>query len=140
MAERFLKLCLIVLGALLVIHTGGPIMAGDSATNVEVFVDLDGDGFDDNESDVNKDGVPDLVCPVAGPKMLASTADIFSGQPRITAPVVKTSNAQKFGLRKFSIRALMVNRAGMKNGFPDEKSSGMASGSAACPGGACGGI
>lgn len=137
MTVRFLKFCLIAVGALLVIHLGGPTLANDAAKSVEVFVDLDGDGFDDNESDVNKDGVPDLVCPVEAPKILVSTADIFSGQSQLAVPAVKKNNVQRFGLRSFSIRALMVNRASLTTGF-DNIGSGAALGTEACPGGNCG--
>ena len=137
MTVKFLKLCLILIGALLVIHVGGPTWAKDEVKSVEVFVDLDGDGFDDNESDVNKDGVPDLVCPVEAPKFLASTADIFSGDSQFSAPMVKKSNAQRFGLRSFSVRALAGNRASVSTGF-DEIGSAAALGAEACPGGNCG--
>lgn len=137
MSVRVLKLCLIAGGALLFIHAGGSIQAGDAAKTVEVFVDLDGDGFDDNESDVNKDGVPDLVCPVEAPKFLVSTADIFSSESQTSVPVVKVSNAQRFSLRSFSVRALLANRASVSTGFED-LGSAAALGAEACPGGNCG--
>lgn len=133
MSMRVLKLCYVAIGVLLFIHAGGPIQA----KNVEVFVDLDGDGFDDNESDVNKDGVPDLVCPVAVPKFLVSTADIFSSESQTSAPVAKISNAQRFSLRSFSVRALLANRASVSTGFED-LGSAAALGAEACPGGNCG--
>lgn len=137
MTVRFLKLCLIAIGALLVIHTGGEILAEDSAKNVEVFIDLDGDGFDDNESDVNKDGVPDLVCPVDVPQTSTSASDIFGGTSSTPTKAAKKTNAQRFGLRSFSIRALLTNRANMTTGF-DDIGSGAALGAEACPGGNCG--
>ena len=130
------KLLILALGGLLILGAGGNIWA---ANIVEVFVDLDGDGFDDNESDVNKDGVPDLVVPVAVPQMLVSADDIFGGGTA-TAPTraAKKTNAQHFGLRSFSTRAQSVSRSGLKCGFPDEQGTGTAAGSAACPGGVCG--
>lgn len=130
------KLLIFSLGGLLIIGAGGNVSA---ANNVEVFIDLDGDGFDDNESDVNKDGVPDLVVPVIAPQMLVSAGDIFGGGSA-TAPAkaTKKTNAQRFGLRSFSTRALAVSRCGLKCGFPDEQGTGTAAGSAACPGGVCG--
>lgn len=137
MSVRVLKLCYVAIGVLLFIHAGGPIQADDLAKQVEVFVDLDGDGFDDNESDVNKDGVPDLVCPVKAPRFLASAADIFSGESHLPAPMAKKTNAQRFGLRIFSIRALAANRAGVTTGF-DALGSAAALGAEACPGGNCG--
>jgi hypothetical protein len=123
---------------LLVIHAGGPILAKDTAKNVEVFVDLDGDGFDDNESDVNKDGVPDLVCPVDALQTSTSASDIFGGSSSTPTKATKKTNSQHFGLRSFSTRAQCVNRSGLKNGFPDEIGTGTTAGSAACPGGVCG--
>ncbi len=129
------KLLVLALGGLLIMGVGGNVSA---ANNVEVFVDLDGDGFDDNESDVNKDGVPDLVVPVEAPQMLVSADDIFGGTATAPAKATKKTNAQHFGLRSFSTRAQSVSRSGLKCGFPDEQGTGTAAGSAACPGGVCG--
>ena len=129
------KLLVLALGGLLIMGVGGNVSA---ANNVEVFVDLDGDGFDDNESDVNKDGVPDLVVPVVAPQMLVSADDIFGGTATAPAKATKKTNAQHFGLRSFSTRAQSVSRSGLKCGFPDEQGTGTAAGSAACPGGVCG--
>ncbi len=130
------KLLVLALGGLLIMGAGGNVSA---ANNVEVFVDFDGDGFDDNESDVNKDGVPDLVVPVEAPQMLVSAGDIFGGGTA-TAPAKasKKTNAQRFALRMFSTRAQCISRCGLKAGFPDEQGTGTAAGSAACPGGVCG--
>lgn len=116
------------------------LMVGDktlAASNIEVFIDLDGDGFDDNSSDVNKDGIPDLVCPVEAPTMLASTDDLFAAESQAPQPELKKTNAQHFGLRSFSVRALMSNRASASTGFEDIGSTA-ALGAEACPGGNCG--
>lgn len=80
MSVSVFKVVLVAVGVLLFSLAGGPTLAKDTAKNVEVFVDLDGDGFDDNESDVNKDGVPDLVVPVKTPAILASASVLFGGQ------------------------------------------------------------
>ncbi|MDH3892259.1 MAG: hypothetical protein OEV49_14370 [candidate division Zixibacteria bacterium] len=138
MTVRLLKLCLIVMGALLTIHTGGPIWADDAAKSVEVFVDLDGDGFDDNESDVNKDGVPDQVVPVVVPKMLASAADVFGGQSTgLPFKPVLFSKSQSFGQRKFVTRSVCISRCSLTAGFMSNSGEDLV-GSEACPGGNCG--
>lgn len=80
MSVSVFKVVLVAVGVLLFSLAGRTTLAKDTAKNVEVFVDLDGDGFDDNESDVNKDGVPDLVVPVKTPAMLASAGVLFGGQ------------------------------------------------------------
>ena len=130
------KLLILALGGLLIRGVGGDLSA---ANDVEVFVDLDGDGFDDNESDVNKDGVPDLVVPVEASQTLVSAGDIFGGgTATASAKATRKTNAQRFGLRSFSTRALCANRSGLKAGFPDEQGTGTAAGAAACPGGVCG--
>lgn len=139
MSVRVLKLCLIAGGALLFIHTGGSIQADDLAKQVEVFVDLDGDGFDDNESDVNKDGVPDLVCPVKAPIMLASASDLFGGQSaNLLMKPVAFSRSQSFGQRKFGTRSLCISRCSLMAGFSGQDGTGTAAGAEACPGGNCG--
>ena len=134
MTVKLSKLLLLVLGGLLLSAAAGNVLAGN---NIEVFVDLDGDGFDDNESDVNKDGIPDLVCPVEAPTMLASTGDMFTPEPQLAQSELKKTNAQHYGLRSFSVRALMANRAGATTGFEDIGSAA-ALGAEACPGGNCG--
>ncbi len=134
MTVNLSKLLILALGGLLIMGAGGDVSA---ANNVEVFVDFDGDGFDDNESDVNKDGVPDLVVPVVAPQMLVSAGDIFGGAASAPAEAAKKTNAQRFALRSFSIRALAANRAGLTTGF-DEIGCGAALGAEACPGGNCG--
>ena len=135
MTVNLSKLLILALGGLLLLGTGGNTLAG---SNIEVFVDLDGDGFDDNESDVNKDGVPDLVVPVVAPQMLVSADDIFGGAATAPAKAAKKTNAQRFALRMFSTRAQCVSRCGLKAGFPDEQGSGTSAGAEACPGGVCG--
>ncbi|MCK4460262.1 MAG: hypothetical protein KAW46_00575 [candidate division Zixibacteria bacterium] len=82
MTVNLSKLLILAIGGLLLLGTGGNTLA---SSNIEVFVDLDGDGFDDHESDVNKDGVPDLVVPVQQPKILASAGDIFGAETEWSA-------------------------------------------------------
>ncbi len=137
MMLRILRISVIIVGGLMILQSASPLMADNSCGDVEVFIDLDGDGFDDNESDVNKDGISDLVCPVEAPKIVASTADIFSGELQNPAVETKKTNAQRFGLRCFAVRALMINRASATTGF-NEIGSNAALGAEACPGGNCG--
>jgi len=136
MTVKLSRLVILALGALLLPAAGHNALA---ANNIEAFVDFDGDGFDDNESDVNKDGVSDLIVPVVQPTILASADDLFGdGTVSASAEPAKKTNAQRFALRKFSTRAICVSRAGLKAGFPDDKGTGTAAGAEACPGGNCG--
>ena len=114
---------------------------GDNAlasSNVEVCVDLDGDGFDDQTTDCNMDGIPDLVVPIEQPKVPTSPADLLRGAATAApSEPVKKTKAQRFALRIFSVRALATNRASPNTGF-GEIGSAAALGAEACPGGNCG--
>ncbi len=135
MMVKLSRLLILTVGVFMTLGFGGNALA---STSIDVCVDLDGDGFDDQTTDCNKDGIPDLVVPVEQPKAPASPAFLLRGTA--TAPLpepVKKTKAQQFALRMFSVRALATNRASPNTGF-GEIGSGAALGAEACPGGNCG--
>ncbi|MBU8933711.1 MAG: hypothetical protein KOO62_06855 [candidate division Zixibacteria bacterium] len=102
------------------------------------FVDLDGDGLDDNIRDFDGDGIPDFENPVGTPSIPSGGSGIFAIMEPPT-PVVATKGSDEFGDRKFCTRWLASNRGGFSSG--DGFGPGAGIGSAAmgkvCIGGVC---
>lgn len=113
--------------------------ASETASNpVPCFVDLDGDGLDDNIRDLDGDGIPDF-----GSDNGATTANpsnglgVFAGMDAATADVVVA--ADKFGDRKYCTRWLPSNRGGFTSGdgFGPGEGIGSAALGKVCIGGVC---
>lgn len=102
------------------------------------FVDMDGDGFDDNEPDANSDGIPDCLAPDYIPPVEdEALAGVFATMDVVSAPVMvlEQTNAERFGERKFPCRMLESNRCEFDAGFGS--GLGVSAGGGGCAGGVC---
>ena len=109
-----------------------------------IFADFDGDGINDNIEDGDSDGIPDDADPDYFPTINngEQPADMidFSGgldSAGLTPDLLK--NSDKFGKRRFCVRALTQNRCGFtsEEGFGAE---GLGIGIGGSGGGCAGGI
>jgi len=116
---------------------GAPLAVSSTPT---VFVDCDGDGFDDNSPDDDADGIPDEFerhgFTSAGVSSL-TVSQMFTADPRIT-PLTHLSCSAGFGMRKFMTRAVCESRLDFDSGFGSSLglSGGLGSGGG-CAGGVC---
>ena len=103
------------------------------------FVDLDGDGFNDNAPDGDGNGIPDEL--EAG---YVDTADegpmtgIFAGLQSDDAPalIIPETNSEAFGRYRFCVRSVCEERSVFDAEF--DKSLGISvSAGGACAGGVC---
>jgi len=116
-----------------------PASSVDRSEN-DRFVDLDGDGFNDNIGDLNNDGIPDFdrssafLQPAAThPKVI----DLSQAIPRSSSTVsLSFSNSQRFKSLKFCARALGRTRGGFSSG--DEFGPGNGIGQSTSAGGCAG--
>ncbi len=102
------------------------------------FIDMDGDGFDDNEADGNADGIPDILAPdYVQSQSDDALAGVFATMDVVTAPSMELeqTNAEKFGERKFQCRMLDANRSKFDAGFGS--GLGVSAGGGGCAGGIC---
>jgi hypothetical protein len=109
------------------------------------FVDLDGDGFDDNATDSDNDGIPEFSKqPSSGSQVSDNDSDFKSladfSLPGLTA-TEETSTSAKFKGLQFSARSLMRNRCSLDSdaAFGPGNGIGMSSmsGGMVCAGGVC---
>jgi hypothetical protein len=119
--------------------------AEDDKTEKTVFVDLDGDGFDDNAPDENGDGIPDEMKSV---KTEEAEQDIEnSGQLSAFAPLQDLGeytideylpNSERFGRLEFTTRAQSSFRGGFDIDENFGPGNGIGSGAiSGCAGGVC---
>ena len=123
------------------------IMAEETQATA-VFIDLDGDGFDDNYGDEDGDGIPNEADSDFEPLSEEHYADddniINFGETikEIGLSADLTTNSQEFGKRQFRTRNLILNRCGFDSncgfGSGNEIGIGVSSGGG-CAGGVCGG-
>lgn len=99
------------------------------------FIDLDGDGINDNLTDSNNDGIPDQ------PEPIAPTSGIFSGNKAFAAPAtaLAPSNSDSFNQRLSRVTCLSMNRGGFGAGENFGPADGLGIG-AGTGGGCVGGI
>lgn len=119
-------------------------VAGEDKTSQEVFVDLDGDGFDDRVSDANNDGIPDPVedepeSLSAESSMHVQTINAFADLTQAPTVAPKTSWKALFGQRRIAALGLTVSRCDFDAGSGDGESNGAGGlgGGSACAGGVC---
>jgi len=105
------------------------------------YVDLDGDGFDDNAPDTDLDGIPDefeahgfVSTQIDG----LQVAPMFAGQAPAPDASPKAKTGEIFGRRKFTTRGLAENRSDFDIGFGSSLGLGAGlGGGGACAGGIC---
>ncbi len=144
--ENFSLLILLAVG---LFFCGPPqFIQAESAKSSEIFVDLDGDGFDDNCSDEDSDGIPNDADsdyePMPAGESYHTEHIIDFGQTiqDIGLSADLTTNSQRFGKRQFKTRGLVISRCGFDAnagfGSGNEIGIGVSSGGG-CAGGVCGG-
>jgi hypothetical protein len=123
----------------------GETSAEESRESVKPqFVDLDGDGLNDNVPDLNNDGIPDFD--KAGmqqeyAELEPAESNIFRGiQPaKGVTQQLFLSNAERFRSLKFCARSLLQCRGGFSSGEDFGPGNGIGQGalSGNCVGGIC---
>ncbi|MFH2035147.1 MAG: hypothetical protein ABIJ45_01990 [Candidatus Zixiibacteriota bacterium] len=120
-----------------------PIAVFSENIELKPFVDIDGDGFDDNIADDDGDAIPNTADPdfmeVPEPQNESSNFINFSGALEAAGRTVDLSeNSDKFGELSFNTRALTKNRCAFtsEDGFGGEGVS-VGAGGGACAGGVC---
>ena len=113
--------------------------AEDKKADEAYFVDLDGDGFNDNAPDKNNDGIPDM----AGPAYLNDGKADFEVEEGVinfgaSLPVADEllTNSTKFNRHRFGARDLQLNRCGYD--YDETFGPGGGIGGSGCEGGVCG--
>ena len=108
------------------------------------FIDLDGDGFDDNMKDIDNDGIPDMSDNTTSPSTPKATTSIGTGifSKVEAAPIsvnLYTINSQRFASLKCCTLSLMQNRGGFGAADDFGPATGMNQGSGGgnCSGGIC---
>ncbi len=109
------------------------------------FVDLDGDGFNDNLADNNGDGIPDRYewgkSDVSLPRVGSVLGDVFSSEISMAGMEDLRSNEERFGQRKFRTQSLSqrCHGFGAEQDFGPGNGIGCGSlgGHGGCSGGAC---
>jgi len=126
-----LTVCLLIIGLL--------ALTGNS-TDLQRFVDYDGDGFDDNAPDADSDGIPDDLEShsffSAQHNFILSLSQMSISHDPAAEP--KPCAAECFGAREFATRGLSLTRTDFDAGFGSGLGiSGGLSGGGACAGGIC---
>jgi hypothetical protein len=129
---------LLIFGILIITSTGNMAMA--EALPETPYVDLDGDGFDDNIADNNENGIPD--------RFESKPAEALAEMSGLLGNVFNTdvnlddlrTKSEKFKMRKFKTRALKQRCQGL--GAEDDFGSGGglnlgSAGGGGCAGGVC---
>ena len=107
------------------------------------YVDLDGDGLNDNIADQNHDGIPDFeVNAPLQPRltMRGATTDIFSHMKTVEVRnTLSLSHSNRFRQLEFCTRSLAQCRGGFSSGDEFGPGNGMGQGtmSGNCAGGVC---
>lgn len=135
----------IILITLLLAFIGLPLTnlyANDSENSKSAFVDLDGDGFNDNASDADNNSIPDEaesshdLDSESGSAFLAFTPIESMGDFDLSSLL---GNSEKFGKLRAAVSALSCCRGGLEPAENFGPGNGIGSGAVAggCPGGVC---
>jgi hypothetical protein len=124
------------------VSAGEPPQGEKAVPAASRFIDLDGDGLDDNIADGNKDGIPDFHqnAPSEEPLTLrGAVPDMFKGlQTSAPSTNLYLSKLERFNSLKFCSRALSQCRSGLGSG--DNFGPGVGIGQSTSGGGCAGGI
>jgi len=135
MSYAFLGRTILTLVLLAVLFVPGSTLAEEPT----VWIDLDGDGFDDNAVDNDEDGIPDSFGSVnratlEAPAQGGVFADLDLGQ---TAPAALSLSLRYDKLQKLT-KAQCATRCDLESGFGSGFGSGVGGGGGgACAGGVC---
>jgi len=137
---------IVILGAMLclILLSGGERIAFAGETVTKPYVDMDGDGFDDNASDEDGDAIPDAADPdyVPAPAEDENMSGLINfGETLKEVGIVEdfSTNMQKFDRLDFHTRAMAQNRCGFDAGeeFGSEGIGIGGSSGGGCVGGVC---
>ncbi len=128
---------ILVFVALSAVLAAGQAPASDPPS----FVDLDGDGFNDNDPDVDGNGIPDqfergYVPPVDEKESAGIFANLQAPPPTVEGPMLFETNKDAFGRRSFLTRNMCDNRCAFDADFGSGLGIAVAAGGA-CAGGVC---
>jgi len=117
-------------------------LAADGPEKTTKFVDMDGDGFDDNAVDDDNNSIPDQAEPEDDEEFTQNTSSSSIAAFQVPGEVDFSqflTNSEKFGERMFSTRAQSCFRGGFDAGDNFGLGNGIGSGaiSGGCPGGVC---
>lgn len=110
------------------------------------FVDIDGDGIDDNARDLDKDGIPDIIAgendseKISDVKFASKLGDFSISMETSAAVDNGKSRAGEFSSRRFSARGISSDRGGIESGDGFGPGSGIGIGAVktpVCVGGVC---
>jgi len=106
-----------------------------------IFIDCDGDGFDDNAPDDDADGIPDEFERhkfISAPTAQLQVSQMFAGNDADAGMPDRPGRGESFGRRSFVTRSVCENRADFDDGFGYELGlgGGLAAGGG-CAGGVC---
>ena len=140
MRKHFLGLVILSLMVLSISYQAYSSDEGKPST----FVDIDGDGFNDNLSDYDGDGIPDEADPDYKAEVNSSLGGYMNfGEAFASSDYIDelTPNSAKFGKRSFLARSLSKDRCGYDADSDFGPGSGIGigavSGGQVCEGGVC---
>jgi len=110
-----------------------PILASETEAEKPVYVDLDGDGLDDNRIDF-RDGflIEEEDAESSGSSMGGQSVDFFSSVAAEVEIELPLTNKDRFYERKFSTRGISSNRGEFGGSAGESSSAGKT-----CIGGIC---
>ena len=131
-----------LLGLLVLVFAFHSTGYGDE-TEKDNFVDLDGDGINDNESDNDGNRIPDKFegkdIEFETGEVRSILGNVFNSDKSMKADVDLRTNTDRFGSLAFKARGLpqRCQCFGTEDEFGSESGPGVASGTSGCVGGVC---
>lgn len=122
---------------LLILLLSLALPSGASSASLR-FVDLDGDGFNDNAPDGDGNGIPDeFEAGYVAPTEEGPATGIFSGlqSDESPTPILPETNKEQFGRLSFCIRSICEERSVFDADFGSGLSVNVSAGG--CAGGVC---
>ncbi len=107
------------------------------------FVDIDGDGFSDNDPDDDGDGIPDRFekkRPEASEQTPGLLGNVFNDGPNASAQAApELSRSAAYGKREFHARSIYLHRGGLNavERFGPGSDIGIGNLTSGCEGGVC---
>ena len=134
------RLCVVTPLIVFLVFISIPCLGKTATSGTDSFIDLDGDGFNDNETDGNGNNIPDRFEPQKEsdqPAVRSLLGNVFNSEKVSTNLDDLLSNSDKFGSRMFGARALPQRCHGFSLGDEFGTASGIGGASGGCVGGAC---
>jgi len=134
----------LVLFSLLITPTG-PAHATEQkpVDKAALFIDLDGDGINDNLPDTNSDGIPDIAgtgTHATEARVQSALGDVFNtSNPANDSRMEKLKSCcDRYAEARFKVRGISLHRIGLTGTDPFGSGTGVGNaGAGACAGGVC---